>query len=145
MAMNIVDKLNTILTSTLEYEEVLKKKSDFNIEKSSISIVKESIKLAENDTKMLMNLISKLGGDIESSERHTDQSMLRWFSDSFLDSSNHEEIVTHIIEAEENKLSAYEETYDTDELTASLENEIDEQLRRIRSHIQKCEQQLEPK
>ena len=130
MENNLIDILNKILTNTLEYKEVL---DDLAEEVSERSIQKKLIELAEikkKQSKVLMKIISAIGGDVQSSERITDQHLVSWMSPPIPHAGNRGEILNFLVKTEQNARQDYQKILNHKDLDDKGKSELKVQLQK---------------
>jgi len=107
MKNNLIDELNKILTNTLDYQEVLQKLAGSVSHQPTQDKMDEFAKVAEDESKTLIMLISDIGGDVESTERQTDQESISWVSRPLPDPDFMQGVLACLVKAERNKEDDY--------------------------------------
>lgn len=116
MRKSIIDNLNKVLTNTLEYQEGLKKLANAGYDSETKKKLQEFAKIRKKQIEDLILIISKTGGDIESTERPTDHQVTSWLLKPQPESSEILKLLSFLIEAEKNSLEDYEDLLDDFEL-----------------------------
>lgn len=150
MKKTLVDELNKVLTNTLDYNEVLQKLADAITHESTQNKLDEFAGVAIKESKRLMQIISDLGGDVQSTGRLTDQEAVYWVSRPMPDSQNMQSVLACLIEAERNKEDDYATILGNDEIDRETRNrlvrhrrEAETNLKYFQSAMQTVEKKVE--
>lgn len=135
MENNLIDELNKVLTNTLDYKEVLHKFGDTVSHQVTQDKLNEFSKVADKESKTLIQLITSSGGDVETTERHTDHESLRWVSRPLPEPKNIEAVLACLIEAERNKEQAYNRVLSHKDITREHKNSLDKHRREAESNL----------
>jgi len=129
MKNSIIDELNRVLTNTYEYKNVLHKVSQLSESPKLQDNLNEQVTVAEKESEELIQLISKLGGDVDSTERQTDQELIGWVTPAPPNNNKYGTLVNYLIEIEKNKRQDYyailNQKETSDEVKAFLKNNIE--------------------
>ncbi|WP_373518017.1 hypothetical protein [Pricia sp.] len=123
MEKNIIDGMNQLLTNVLDYKEVLQKLADSISDNPTSEKIKEFAKVADKESKELIQLISDLGGEAETTERQTDQASIGWFSGS-PDTKDMTSVLEYLVEAERNREEEYSTVIQHDKLERPHKNRL---------------------
>ncbi len=135
MEKTLINNLNKILTNTLEYQEVLnvlaKKISAEDMKKKLIQQATVKKKQAEKFIK----LISSIGGDVQSTQRITDQESVSWIERPIPETDDLETILTLLIKIEQNARKDYQKTIVQKNIDEKIEKELQIQLQESETNL----------
>ena len=114
MEKNYIDTLNKLFTNTLVYRELLEKLAQKVSDEATVNKLNEFVGVADQEHNRLMQMISDEGGNVQSSERQTDQSSVCWTPQSKPDTNNMSSVLNCLIAAEKNKLEDYRSIYNSE-------------------------------
>ncbi|WP_318312617.1 hypothetical protein [Flagellimonas crocea] len=135
MEKNIIDILNKILTNTLDYKQVLQKLADSITHPSTSDRLNELEESADGESKKIIKIISDMGGDVESSERLSDQESIYWMSRPLPDAGDLVSVWNSIIEAERNKEDDYKYLLTHNDIDRETKNNLKTHLKKTESNI----------
>ncbi|MBW8201124.1 hypothetical protein [Flagellimonas abyssi] len=135
MENNIIDVLNKILTNTLDYKQVLQKLADSITHPPTTDKLNQLEDIAEKETEKLIRIVSDLGGDVESSERLTDQKAIYWFPRPLPDVGDNASVWASLIKAERNKEVDYKSLLEHQEIDRKTKNVLKSHLKKTESNI----------
>ncbi|MBC7000890.1 hypothetical protein [Cytophaga sp. FL35] len=124
MKKNIIDKLNKILINTLDYKEVLGKLASSITHGATGDKLKELAEVADRESKSLVKIISDIGGNVESTERKTDQESIYWVSRPLPNAQDMQEVLPCLIEAERSKEKDYNEVIGHEDIQRETANQL---------------------
>lgn len=107
MNKNLIYELNKILTNTLDYREVLLKLAESVSHQATQDKLEEFAKVRKKQSEDLILLISNLGGNVQSTERQTDQPAISWTEKKHPDDKDIKGLLEYLIGAEENSVEDY--------------------------------------
>lgn len=135
MEKNIIDVLNKILTNTLDYKQVLKNLTDSITHPTTSDKVNELAEIAEKETKKLIKIISELGGDVDSTERLSDQEAINWFPRPLPNTGDNASVWASLIKAERSKEDDYKSLLAHQEIDRETKNVLKGHLKKTESNI----------
>jgi len=135
MKNTIIDELNKVLTNTLDYREVLRKLASTISHNATQEKLKEFSEIAEKEGNRLIKAISDLGGDVESSDRQTDQEAICWITSPLPDTNNMQSVLACLIEAERKKEDDYSAIFAHDDIDRETRNRLDKNQRQTKANI----------
>jgi len=135
MENNIIDVLNKILTNTLGYKQILQKLSDSIAHPPTSDKLNQLEEITEEESEKLMILISDLGGDVESSERLSDQEAINWVPRPLPDPGDTPSVWASLIKAERNKEDDYTSLLNHPDIDRKTKNSLKTHLKKVESNI----------
>jgi len=148
MNKHLIESLNKILTNTLDYKEVLQKLASSISHRTTADKLDEFAKVCDREAKRLIKLIPDIGGQVESTERQTDQEAVAWVSRPLPDTENMQSILACLIEAERNKENDYNTILGHDSIDRETKNLLTKHRKEAESNLtyfQSAMQALETK
>lgn len=125
MKNQLIDVLNQVLINTMDYKMMLQKLSANDTQPKIGKKVEELINIQEEESKALIKIISALGGDMETTQRLTDQDAIYWFPRPLADPEDFNMILNSLIEAERKKEQDYHKLLAHEELEREHKNHLD--------------------
>ncbi|MCK0159170.1 hypothetical protein [Allomuricauda sp. F6463D] len=135
METNKIDVLNKILTNTLEYIQILQNLTDSITHPPTLDKLNQLKVINEEESEKLIKVISGLGGDVQTSERLTDQEAINWISSPILNNGDITSVWEHLIEAERNKEDDYKNVLTHHDIDRETKNTLKPHLKKTESNI----------
>jgi len=135
MRNNIIDELNKLLTNTLGYREVLLKLASEITHHKTVDKLNEFSDIAKKESETIIQVISELGGDVESSERQTDQSAVSWASAPLPRRTEMQLVVEYLIDIERTKEDDYDKLFAHDEIDRKSKNMLNKHQKQAESNL----------
>lgn len=135
MGNNLIDELNKTLTNTLGYREKIQKLANAISHRTTIDKLKEFAKIADKEAERLIQTISELGGDVESTERQTDQETISWVPPKMPDTSNMQCVVEHLIKMERKKEDDYDAILGHEDINRKTKNVLKKHRKQAESNL----------
>lgn len=135
MEKNIIDVLNKILTNTLDYKQVLQNLSDSVTHPPTSDKLNQLVEIAEKEIEKLIKIIGELGGDVDSSERLSDQEAINWFPRPLPNTGDNASVWESLIKAERNKEDDYKNLLAHQEIDRETKNTFKGYLKATESNI----------
>lgn len=112
----ILDELNKILTNTMDYKEVLVKLSRSVSHAATQEKLTEFAEVKQEESQNLMKLVKKLGGQVDTNERRTDQESVYWVNRPIPDANNIDDVLDTLIATEKKIADEYNDLLSRDEI-----------------------------
>lgn len=135
MNLDIIEELNKLLTNTMGYREVLLQLSDKVENREVQKKLKEFAEMAEEETNKLIQLIGDLGGDVETTGRHTDDAAISWVQKPLPPFDNLKSVLECLIKAQRQKEEDYNTILAKDEMDRANKNQLDKQRREAETQL----------
>ena len=135
MRNNIIDELNKLLTNTLGYREVIQELASELSHKTTVDKLNEFSNIAKKESETIIQVISELGGEVESSERQTDQKAVSWASAPLPERMEMQSVVEYLIEIERKKEDDYDKLLAHDEIDRKSKNMLKKHRKQAESNL----------
>ena len=130
-----IAELNIILTNTLEYMEVLQEMAEAITAKHIKERLKDFAEIAKEESQQLTLIISNKGGDVESTDRLTDQQAIGWAPKPLPNPENIQDVLNYLIKIERKKEDDYNHLRSREDIER-------EDINRLYKHKKKSEEML---
>lgn len=121
MDKSTIDDLNIMLTKILDLREVYNELSRTSHEELSEKL-KEFSENLKGESENLIKAISDFGGDVETTERRTDQNALSWVPRPLPEPDDMEEVIACLIEGERNREDELNEKFSGKDAEREIKN-----------------------
>lgn len=121
MEKSTIDDLNSTLTKILDLREVFKELSRTS-HKELAKKLGEFSENAKDESENLTKAISDFGGDVETTERRTDQNALSWVPRPLPDANDLKEVMEFLITGERNREKELGEKFSGKDVDREVKN-----------------------
>ncbi|WP_373519506.1 hypothetical protein [Pricia sp.] len=135
MEKSIIDELNMILTKTLDHQEAFRQLSQTSTHGATADKLDEFAKVAKKESERLIKAISDMGGDVQTTERHTDQQTIGWVPRPLPDSKDLQALLECLIKGERNKEDDYNNLFAREDIDSELKNLLSKHRKEAESNL----------
>jgi len=131
----MIDGLNMILTKTLDHREAFRELSETSTHDATADKLDEFAKVAKKESETLIKAISDMGGDVRTTERHTDQQTIGWVPRPLPDPKDLKAVLECLVKGERNKENDYNDLFCREDIERELKNLLSKHRKEAESDL----------